>query len=667
MLNLPFAHLSSPRLAFPGLVFGDAPERAERPGATHWKRAAPLAGGSGLARRAQAVMLQATALKDLSPAAFDTYRATVQAGFAQHGLCSHPIDAACACAAEAARRALGLTAYLPQLTAALAMLDNRMAEVATGEGKSLAAALAASIGALAGLPVHVLTANDYLVQRDAQTFAPLYHALGLRVASVVAGQLPAARRQAYAQDVVYATAREVAFDYLRDRLSHGAPRDALKRRAQAMAQPATDAPLLRGLCMAVIDEADNILVDEAQMPLILSREATNADSRAHLWQAFALSGKLVEDQHFVLHGTPRVARLTEHGSGTLATLAEALGPLWKNTRHRDETVTTALTARHLLARDRDYVLAPTGEGPIEVVIVDRFSGRLADGRKWSRGLHALVAIKEGCSVPPELDTLARITFQRFFRRYHRLGGMSGTLSEASRELRTLYGCALLRVPTRLPSRHAVLPTRCFADDAARRHAVVRRTRELVAQGRPVLVGCDSVQASRAMSEALLGAGITHTVLDARFDREEADIVAAAGRAARVTVATSQAGRGTDIRLDAAALAAGGLHVLSCQHNASARHDRQLAGRAARQGEPGSSETWTTLAALRDSAGALADALAACARTAPQGHLHLPARLLDTWLAGAQRLGEARQARLRRRLFRQDLACDGELSFAGPIE
>jgi preprotein translocase subunit SecA len=659
-------------MAFPGLVFGDAPERAEPRGATHWKRAAPLAGGSRLLRRAEEVMRQTALLQGLPPAAFDTHRAAVQAGFARHGLQSHTIDAACACAAEAARRALGLSAYLPQLTAALAMLDKRMAEVATGEGKSLAAALAASIGALAGLPVHVLTANDYLVQRDAESFAPLYHALGLSVAAVVAGLPPAERRAAYAQDVTYATAREVAFDYLRDRISHGAPRDALKRRARALAQPAAEAPLLRGLCMAVIDEADNILIDEAQMPLVLSREAANADSRAHLWQAFALSGKLIEEQHFILHGTPRVVRLTERGRGLLATLAEGLGPLWKNIRHRDETVTTALTARHLLVRDRDYVLTPicdpaSGQDGSEITIVDRFSGRLAEGRKWSHGLHALVAIKEGCSVPPELDTLARISFQRFFRRYHRLAGMSGTLFEASSELRALYGCALLRVPPRLPSRHTVLPTRCYADDAARRHAVVRRTRQLVAEGRPVLVGCDSVEASRAMSEALLGAGITHRVLDARFDREEADIVAAAGRAAQVTVATSMAGRGTDIRLDAEALAAGGLHVLSCQHNASARHDRQLAGRAARQGEPGSSESWTTLAALRDSMSPLADVLAAFARTAPDGHLRLPASLLDAWLASAQRLGESRQARLRRRLFRQDLASDGELSFAGPME
>ena len=658
----------------PGLRFGDAPERAEPPGAVRWRRqpAWSLGTGARLARRAQAVLREAGKLQMLPVPAFDWHRAAIQARFMQQGLKNSTVDDACACAVEAARRTLGLQAYVPQLVAALAMMDSRMAEMATGEGKSLAAALAASVGALAGMPVHVLTANDYLVERDAQAFAPLYRALGLSVAAVVAGQQPAVRRAAYAQPVVYATAREVAFDYLRDRLSHGAPRDALKRRVRSLAVPDGEPPLLRGLCMAVIDEADNILIDEAQMPLVLAGEPVGAQDRAYLWQAFALAGKLVEAQDFQLAGTPRVAKLTEPGRVRLKALAAPLGTIWRNTRHRDETVTTALTARHLLARDRDYVVAQvpdaaTGRSVPEIAIVDRYSGRLAEGRKWSRGLHAFVSIKEGCAVPSEPETLAQITFQRFFRRYHRLAGMSGTLGEARAELAALYGCALLRVPLRLPSRHATLPTRCYVDEATRRGAVVLRTQALVGLGRPVLIGCDSVEASRAMADALQAAGIAHSVLDARFDREEAAIVADAGQAARVTVATNMAGRGTDIRLDVEALVAGGLHVLSCQLNASARHDRQLSGRAARQGEPGSSERWTTLDLLRKSSRPLAAALATCADADGDGRLRVAPWLLDQWLATVQQHNESRQARLRRLLFRRDVAYDGGLSFSGSAD
>ena len=663
--------MNSSTLPVPGLCWGQYPERSEPVGLRQWRRAPPLAWGwpGGLRGRAEQAARQATALRDLSAQAFAAQGEALRQRMLQHGWRHDVLVQACAHAAEGARRSLGWMAYVEQLMATLALLDNQMAEMATGEGKSLAAALAAGVGALAGIPVHVLTANDYLVERDATTFAPFYAMLGLRVAFVTARDSAETRQEAYAQDIVYVTAREVAFDYLRDRLRHSRLRQPLQRRVQALVQPTEVQPLLRGLCMAVIDEADNILIDEAQMPLILTRKVAHATDRAFLWQAYALSARLAAGVDYRLKEGEQHVQLTEAGRAHIASLTAKLGPLWLNARHRDETLATALTARHALARDRDYLLMPSADledGP-EIAIVDPVSGRIAEGRKWSRGLHALVSIKEGCKVPPEMETLAQITFQRFFRRYHRLGGMSGTLREARAELRSLYGCSMVQVPLRRPSQRMAWPTRLYADEAARRHAAVERTQELVALGRPVLIGCDSVEASQAMGLALRQAGIHHAVLNARFDAEEAAIVAHAGRSGQVTVATNMAGRGTDIHIDAEALAAGGLHVLCCQRNPSKRHDRQLLGRAARQGEPGSGEVWQVLEPHDTSR--LATVLRAwcLGMASTDGLVPVPAPLQSLWRRATQIRQEDHRARRRRQLFRHDLATDDGLSFCGSTE
>jgi preprotein translocase subunit SecA len=667
--------MNTAALPIPGLRWGDYPERAEPAGA-RWRRARlpawPQRPGA-LQQRAEAVHREAASWQSLPPADFATLREGLQAALLQRGLRGTALDQALAYVAEAARRATGRQAYVTQLMAALSLLSRRMVEMATGEGKSLTAALTASVGALAGVPVHVITANDYLVQRDAATFAPLYALLGLGAGCVVAGQPTEQRRDHYRCAVVYVSAREVAFDYLRDRLLQGAGRGALQRRAAALGAGDTPQPVLRGLCMAVIDEADSVLIDEAQMPLVLSREVRDAAGRAFLWQAWTLSARLAQGTDFNILDAPERVALREAGRTRLAALAQPLGPLWQSARHREETVQTALTARHLLHRDRDYVCMPATDPARgdEIAIVDRVTGRIAEGRRWSRGLHALVALKEGCPMPAQVETLAQITFQRFFRRYHHVCGMSGTLREGRAELRALYGCALQPVPLRLPHRGAAWPTRCYTDDAARRRAVVERAAALSAAGRPVLIGCDSVAATQAMAQALQQAGIAHQVLHARLDAEEAAIVARAGRSGQVTVATNMAGRGTDIVLDAQALAAGGLHVLSCQRNGSRRLDRQLAGRAARHGEPGSHECWLALASDVPASAPRLAALQWLARWWP-GPADAAGRVaLAPWLAHlalrlAQHAGERRQARQRRRLFQSDLALDAGLCFTGPV-
>jgi preprotein translocase subunit SecA len=503
------------------------------------------------------------------------------------------------------------------------------------------------------MPVHVVTANDYLAARDARTLAPLYAALGLTVAALPAAHEADARRAAYAGDIVYATAREFAFDFLRDRLAFG--EEALQQGATSAASPGP--PLMRGLCFALLDEADSILLDEADVPLILSREQPRSARRALLWQALALARRLESQSDFRVDAAARLAVLTPAGERRSAEMASTLGGPWRKARYRREVIELALSALHGCRRDAHYVVR---DGAIE--LLDDVTGRVAEGRVWSRGLHTAVALKEGVAPPPETDTVAQITFQRFFQRYWRVSGLSGTLLEARGELRDVLGASIVRIPLHRPTRLRRLSPCHFADADARWQAVCARVVTLCAQGRPVLVGTDSVADSQALSRRLQAAGVAHHVLNALNDAQEAAIVAAAGCAGAVTVATRMAGRGTDIELDAAARAAGGLHVLSCQRNPSKRLDRQLAGRAARHGDPGSAEAWLLHPSLTESPAASVDSLLswnAHLTSAPSAWIAL-ARLRWTQWCEARR-----RAALRRMLLRDDRRWEGRLAFAGP--
>ena len=537
---------------------------------------------------------------------------------------------------RATEQTLGLRLHDTQLLAATLMLDQQLVEMATGEGKTLAMATAAAIAALAGIPVHVVTANDYLAERDAQTLAPLFTALGVTVAHIAPAMSPDQRRPVYAHDVVYATAKEVAFDYLRDGLSaqQGAP------------------TLLRGLSLALIDEADSILLDEASVPLIISvtqqgQATQQAHRRAVWWQALHLARRLRDHGDYTVDSGRHSAALTPAGEQHIAGPAEALGGVWRRPRLRRDLLGLAVTALHALQRDQHYLVR---EGKVE--LLDTLTGRIAVGRVWSQGLHTLIELKEGCTPSAPTETLAQITFQRFFKRYWRLGGLSGTLVEARAELRQLYDVQVVRVPERLPSRRQRWPSLAFATPEQRWGAVAERALELQALGRPLLVGTDSVHDSEQLSRHLHAAGIAHTVLNARHDQHEADIVAQAGQAGRVTVATRMAGRGTDISLDARALAAGGLHVIHGQRNESRRMDRQLVGRCARQGQAGSTEAWICAAISPDSHPPSETKLTRCIQSAVA---HRSTLSLWCWwhLRVPQWMEERRQTALRQQLFDQD--------------
>ncbi len=556
----------------------------------------------------------------------------------RHGLSPHPaaqaLGIACACATET----LGLTPRPTQRLAAAVLLDSRMAEMATGEGKTLAIALAAAVAALAGIAVHVVTANEYLAQRDAAWLAPFFAALGLRATAVSGADTDDARRAAYQNNVVYATAKDLAFDFLRDRQSLQSGKE-LDRVAAEVAGQGSAAPLMRGLCMALLDEADSILLDEAEVPLILSRSVPHAARRAFLWQALAMARQLLAGRDFTLHHDERSATLTAGGEDRLAGMAKGLGGPWQRPSYRREAIVVALAGLHAFQRNREYVVR---DGAIE--LLDEVTGRVARGRVWSRGLHTVVALKEGLNPPAETETVAQTTFQRFFQRYWRLCGISGTLKEASAELYAVYGARVLEIPLHRPCQRHELAARRFSSASAMFDEAAARVGALQASHRPVLIGTDSVADSLELSLRLDSRGIGHRVLNALNDAEEAAIISAAGRAGQVTVATRMAGRGTDIELDDGARAAGGLHVLCLQRNMSRRLDRQLAGRAGRHGDPGSTESWSVTSPSDSALGGLL--------------AHAPTRL-------AQWADERKRALVRRNLLEQDLHWERRLSFAGP--
>ena len=564
-------------------------------------------------------------------------------------------EAALSHVVEACRNSLGLVPYPSQMQAARALLRGELVEMATGEGKTLAVGLAAACGALAGRPVHVVTANDYLAARDCAWLSPLYESLGLTCGYVVAGTDRDGRRDAYSRSITYCPARELVFDYLRDQvIAPRAQTPLLARIAQLGSEGRARRTLLRGLWMAIVDEADSVLLDEALMPLVLSRPEAVPESHEVLAIACTQARALAPGLHYALDTAHRCAALTDAGLLHLRSDASACAR-FRTPRHQAEYVETALAALNLYRRDRDYLVR--GDA---VQIIDEATGRAAPGRVWSRELHAFVCLKEGCAHPPSLRTVAQITFQRFFPRYLHLCGTSGTLREERCELAAVYGLQVTHLPRRQPSRLQRWPTRLFPDCAAQIEAVVQRVSALRRSGRPVLVAMDSVGDADALSARLLGQGIDHQLLHARQDRSESEQVARAGVAGMVTVTTNIAGRGTDILIDPDVALRGGLHVIACQHNRARRIDRQLSGRAARQGAPGSFERWVSV----DQGLFVQSWPPAIVRLFASRPWLVRGRFADALLDSAQRRAERRARATRQAMLERDRARGRELEI-GP--
>jgi preprotein translocase subunit SecA len=497
------------------------------------------------------------------------------------------IERSLALVREVAHRQIGQKPFPVQIAGALTLERGLVAEMATGEGKTLTSALAVTLAGWRGRGCHVVTVNDYLARRDAEWMEPIYRFCGVSVAFLEQETPTALRRAAYAADVTYLTNKEVAADFLRDRLVIGRMQglsDALIAKIAGAGRDFMDRLVQRGMACAIVDEADSILIDEAVTPLIISGQAPNEEQVECFRQAAGAAGQLQEDVDYRIDHRYRDIELTERGRSQVQELTRDLGGVWKGPRRGQELINQALVAKELYHRDKQYVIE---EG--KVVIIDDFTGRLMPDRSWRDGMHQAVEAKEGIKVNPPKDTYARISFQRFFRLYRKLSGMTGTASESSAEFWQIYHLPVVVIPTHRPCQRRQMPDIVVATQEAKWRRIVEEVKRLHATGSPVLVGTRSVQASEHLSALLKAEGLEHQVLNAVHHREEAQIVAGAGGAGKITVATNMAGRGTDIKLGRGVCDLGGLHVIAGEPNDSARIDRQLYGRGARQGDPGSAQ------------------------------------------------------------------------------
>jgi preprotein translocase subunit SecA len=489
---------------------------------------------------------------------------------------------------EAAKRTIKQRHYDVQLVGGMAIHFRSIAEMETGEGKTLVATLPAYLNALQGKGVHVVTVNDYLAHRDAEWMQPIYGMLGMTVGCIQTGQTDAVRRAAYACDITYGTSKEFGFDFLRDelkRLQLGG--DATRKSFEQAflgkgAHAESEMPVQRTHHYAIVDEADSILIDEARTPLIIgaNNQPTQEEAAAY-YGADQLAATLVRVKDFKYDPAERKAELNAAGRRKVQAVAGHSSFVTLTVDGLYEYVERALRGQIAYLRDRDYVVYNN-----EIIIVDEFTGRMMPGRQWQDGLHQAIQAKEKLEVTLETITAARVTVQDFFKRYKKLSGMTGTASSDAAELRRVYKVHVFKVPTNRKGRRVWIPDRVFSTEAEKFQAVADQIVAWHKSQVPVLIGTRSIEKSEKLSALLTAAEIEHQVLNAKNHEIEAQIVAQAGQPGKVTVATNMAGRGTDIKLGEGVAELGGLHIIGTERHEARRIDRQLAGRCARQGDPG---------------------------------------------------------------------------------
>ena len=583
------------RLAVPGHVWGDYPLASPATLPIAQRRNA-FRSGRKVARKAYELFLGPTIPVDQA-------RWALACG----GLNAKATAIALACVAQVYQKSLGLKPRPNQLHTAAELLNQKLTELATGQGKSLAAALAAAVAAIAGSAVHVLTANHYLAQRDTQTHRAFFAELKLTVATALEDSTFTEKRDAYRCDVCYTTARTLAFDFLRDQSNVDAK------------------PVLRGLCFAIVDEADSLLIDEASMPLVLSEACQDDTFEIDLAGCLRQAGQLIEGADFDVEPSTRQAKLRPNAIARYAVPPNA--DIGINENHRRANLQQALSALHVYKKGRDYLV--NGQ---EVVLIDANTGRAAPSRVLPGYLHAFICTLEKVPPPASARNQTGLTYPRFFARYHHLSGLSGTLDEARGELKHCYGLKLARIPSHQKSQLRRYPDKAFKDQRTQFAAALHRAVTLSRSGRAVLIGTDTVRDARRLATGFKRAGIEAALLDAANEASEARRIGEAGKAGQITISTQIAGRGTDITTEPSTRTAGGLHVICLQHNRSGRIDRQMAGRAARQGEPGSWEHWIS---LHDSA------IVPLPSTGLARHLHCLPRLL-AWLGAVRPLVKGMQ-------------------------
>ena len=492
---------------------------------------------------------------------------------------------------EAAWRSIGMRHYRVQLIGGIILHQGRIAEMRTGEGKTLVSTLPAYLNALSGKGVHIVTVNDYLAKRDAEWMGKVHEFLGLTVGVILNGMDNKERRAAYDCDITYVTNNELGFDYLRDNM--------VIYKEQLVQ---------RGLHFAIIDEVDSVLIDEARTPLIISgqsgkstklyeacdilaRQLERGEASGEFSKMNAIMGEDIEETgDFIVNEKEKAINLTEDGVKKVEKFFHIENLADPENLEIQHNIILALRAHNLMFKDQDYVVNAEGE----VMIVDEFTGRIMPGRRYSDGLHQAIEAKEHVKVRRESKTLATITFQNLFNKFEKKSGMTGTALTEEKEFRDIYGMDVIEIPTNKPVQRKDLEDAVYKTKAEKYHAVVEEVKRAHATGQPVLVGTITIEVSELLSGMLKKEGIKHNVLNAKYHEQEAEIVADAGVHGAVTIATNMAGRGTDIKLDEDARAAGGLKIIGTERHESRRIDNQLRGRSGRQGDPGESRFYISL-------------------------------------------------------------------------
>lgn len=471
---------------------------------------------------------------------------------------------------EASKRVLGMRHFDVQMIGGIVLHRGNIAEMRTGEGKTLVATLPVYLNALSGKGVHVVTVNDYLAKRDSEWMGRLYNFLGLSTGLIVAGLDYDQRKQSYGADITYGTNNEFGFDYLRDNMVVHA-----------------DQMVQRPLNYAIVDEVDSILIDEARTPLIISGPGERSTER--YYELAKVVPHLVKDEDYTIDEKQKTIAPTEEGIAKVEKMLHIENLYDSSNLELNHLLSASLRAYAMMERDKDYVVK---DG--EVVIVDEFTGRLMFGRRYSDGLHQAIEAKEGLRVERESQTLASITFQNYFRMYEKLSGMTGTAKTEEQEFNNIYGLEVYEIPPNKVLARIDMPDLIFKTKDAKYRAVIRDVVERHKTGQPILVGTTSITQSEMLSDMLTKAGVPHNVLNAKHHEQEAEIVANAGQHGMVTIATNMAGRGTDISLGEGVAELGGLHILGTERHESRRIDNQLRGRSGRQGDNGSSQFFLSL-------------------------------------------------------------------------
>ncbi|QDS91365.1 preprotein translocase subunit SecA [Roseimaritima multifibrata] len=500
---------------------------------------------------------------------------------------------------EAGRRALNMRHYDVQMIGGICLYEGCVAEMQTGEGKTLTATLPLYLHSLSGKGAHLATVNDYLAKRDAEWMTPLFERLGLTVGIIQTADDQPSRRKSYAASVTYGTAKEFGFDFLRDRLLLRAQNrlqtEMLGDGADGFSGSG-DQPVMRGMHFCLVDEADSILIDEARTPLIIgSIEDTVRDQIVETYRWGAEHAPEYElDEHYIIDDETKQYELTAKGRQKVRSIKKS--DLVRTVGLVDlyEFAERSIKVHAEFLKERQYVVRPGEQGKPEIVIVDEFTGRLAEGRKWRDGIHQAIEAKENLEISVPTGQAARITIQDLFLRYPHLAGMTGTAATSAREMKKIYRTPVIRVPTNRPPRRVRLKDNVMGDIEKKFAAIVEETVEMNQTGRPVLIGTRSIDKSVRLSQLLTERGIEHKVLNANNVEAEAEIVEQAGGEGKVTVATNMAGRGTDVKLAPGVESKGGMHVICTELHDAARVDRQLIGRCGRQGDRGSYRQYLSL-------------------------------------------------------------------------